>query len=160
MIVGVSLGHHDVAQADRWIQALDPAPGHACTHLVQQPRPHVAVSIAVAPGAAAPASDPAFDVAAAAAAAAHGVSGRAVRYAGVDRLVGVVTVADVLAVSAIEEIVVVGGGAVDPGDEIATGDFVRPHWVNGVLTLHVTPAAQSRYTPFEVPRPTPCCADH
>jgi hypothetical protein len=102
-------------------------------------------------------SEPALRGAAAAAAAAHTRSGRAVRYPGVEHLVGVLAVGDLLAVSAIEEIAVLGGGAADAADEIDTRDFVRPQWIDGVLTLVVTPAGDGRWVPFEVADPTPCC---
>jgi hypothetical protein len=47
-----------------------------------------------------------------------------------------------------------------PATEILTRDFVRPQWLDGRLTLITTPAAGDRIAPFEVPNPTPCCADH
>jgi hypothetical protein len=160
MIVGISLGHRELRQADGWIAALRPVPEHACTHLVRDPYPHVAISLAVGPDTVLPEVAPDLRPAAAAAAAAHGRSGRAVRYPGVDRLVGVVTVAEILGGADIEEIAVLGGGTVGPDDEIVTRDFVRPQWVDGVLTLLVQPTAGGRYVPFEVADPTPCCAAH
>ena len=48
----------------------------------------------------------------------------------------------------------------DPAQLVDTRDFVRPHWIDGVLTLVTMPAAGDRLAPFEVPNPTPCCADH
>jgi hypothetical protein len=48
----------------------------------------------------------------------------------------------------------------DPQTPVETDDFVRPQWVDGVLTLVATPAPGGRIAPFEVADPTPCCADH
>lgn len=86
---------------------------------------------------------------------------RAVVFPGAEALTGVVTVADVLAKSAIERVLLLGGGGTPPADqEIDTRDFVRPLWMDGALTLVVQPASESRLVPFESPSPTPCCADH
>ncbi|MEU8231303.1 hypothetical protein AB0C12_17050 [Actinoplanes sp. NPDC048967] len=87
-------------------------------------------------------------------------SGRAVLYPGVELLVGTLSVADVLARSAIEQVEVLGGGAADPADLIDTGGFVRPQWQAGRLTLLTSPAAGGRLVPFETRHPTPCCAAH
>jgi hypothetical protein len=85
---------------------------------------------------------------------------RAVVYPGVERLTGTVTVGYVLANSAIDRVVVLGGGAADPGQELETRDYVRPLWRDGGLTLVTQPARDGRLVPFEAPDPTPCCADH
>ncbi|MFF3576138.1 hypothetical protein [Streptomyces mirabilis] len=87
--------------------------------------------------------------------------GRAVRYAGADALTGTVTVARLLAVSAVERIVVLGApDGPDPDQRIVTRDHVRPEWREGQLVLAAMPAAGGTLVPFEVPDPTPCCADH
>jgi hypothetical protein len=79
----------------------------------------------------------------------------------VERLVGRLTVGDMLAWSAIERISVLGGGpAPDPAVELDTRDFVRPQWMDGRLTLMALPAPGGRLAPFELPNPIPCCADH
>jgi hypothetical protein len=85
-----------------------------------------------------------------------------VLYPGVEALVGTVTVADLLAKSAIERITVLGspGRAPAPDTLVDTRDFVRPQWMDQRLTLVATPAAGGRIAPFEVPNPTPCCANH
>jgi hypothetical protein len=71
-------------------------------------------------------------------------------------------VADLLARSAIEAVRVIGGTATSPapGTLLDTRDFVRPQWIDGVLTLVATPAPAGHLAPFEVPNPTPCCAAH
>ncbi len=126
----------DVAAAEHWIRTRDPVPAVACTHLRQSPHPHVAVT---------------FDASA---------GGRAVRFAGVDALVGTLTVAEVLARSAIGRVEVLGVGPASPSDVLDTQDYVRPHGRGDELVLTVTPAAGGRLVPFETRHPTPCCAAH
>ncbi len=87
-------------------------------------------------------------------------TGRAVVFPGVDALVGTLTVREVLARSAVDEIVVVGGPPATLDDAVDTRDFVRPEWRDGRLVLAVTPAGGGVLAPFEVPNPTACCADH
>ncbi|WP_229072165.1 hypothetical protein [Actinoplanes sp. DH11] len=154
-IVGLSLGHTTLAEADHWIGALTPAPVLACTHLVAEPHPHVAISLLT--DASFP-SDPALEPAARAAAA--GQSGRAVRFPGVERLTGELTVSEILQRSSISRVEVLGGGPAQPDTVVETGDFVRPQFRAGELVLVTTPAAGGRLIPFERRDPTPCCADH
>uniref|UniRef100_UPI00403FFC13 hypothetical protein n=1 Tax=Streptomyces sp. SS7 TaxID=3108485 RepID=UPI00403FFC13 len=52
------------------------------------------------------------------------------------------------------------GQGPDPATPVLTRDQVRPEWRDGLLTLALIPAAGGTLAPFEVPRPTPCCADH
>jgi hypothetical protein len=85
---------------------------------------------------------------------------RAVAYPGHETLLGILPVSRVLESSAIERVLVLGGGAADPAQEVDTRDFVRPQWIGGGLTLVVQPARGGRLVPFEVPNPTPCCAGH
>jgi hypothetical protein len=125
-----------LAEADHWLQALEPAPETACTQLVRSPRPHVAVALEAVP------------------------DGRAVLFPGADRLTGVLPVASVLAWSAIDRVEILGGGPADPETLLDTGDFVRPQWRDGELVLIVMPAAGGRLIPFETRDPTPCCAIH
>ncbi|MGW5655232.1 hypothetical protein [Streptomyces humi] len=89
-------------------------------------------------------------------------SGRAVVYPGVAHLTGTVTVADLLDRTAVERLVVLGAPAAElpPTAGVLTQDHVRPEWRDGVLTLALMPAAGGLLAPFEVPDPTPCCADH
>ncbi|MFD4555052.1 hypothetical protein ACFWP5_12140 [Streptomyces sp. NPDC058469] len=102
--------------------------------------------------------------AAALAAAEHAArrSGRAVLYAGVERLTGTVTVADLLESTAIDQLTLVGAPLTtpDPTTPILTQDHVRPEWREGRLVLALVPAVGNTLAPFEVPNPTPCCADH
>lgn len=154
-IVGVSLGHATLAEADRWIRELRPAPVLACTHLVAEPFPHVAISLLTAGS-----FETAPELAVAAGAAAGGRAGRAVRFPGSTRLTGSLTVSEILQRSAIGRVEVLGGGAADPATVVDTGDFVRPQFRSGELVLVTTPAAGGRLVPFETREPTPCCADH
>jgi hypothetical protein len=86
---------------------------------------------------------------------------RAVVFPGSDNLVGVLTVAEVVERSAIDRVILLGGGIeAAPALEVDTRGFVRPQWIGGVLTLVVQPSSGGRLTPFESPNPTPCCADH
>ena len=151
---GVSLGHRELAEADHWIRSLDPAPVLACTHLVRDPFPHVAISLTGATHETEPA------LRAAAEAAATGKFGRAVIFEGSDRLTGTLTVAEVLAISAIDRVEVLGSGPAPADAVLDTRDFVRPQFSAGELVLTTTPAAGGTLVPFESPDPTPCCANH
>jgi hypothetical protein len=172
--LGLDLAHESDRVAEHWLYDLVQRLGHpagvvACTHLTYQPMPHVAVSLALPDTAATPAAlaalppvPPVLRGAADRAAAQHaaGLGGRAVVFPGSDRLVGTLCVADVLAGSAVDRIVVLGGAPPRPDTLVETRDHVRPLWQDGLLTLVTTPAAGGRIAPFEVPNPTPCCADH
>jgi hypothetical protein len=129
-------GFATLAEADHWIQSVEPRPAVAGTRLVRSPRPHVAVTLEAVP------------------------DGRAVIFPGVDELTGVLPVAVVLARSAIDRVEILGGGPVDPETPLDTTDFVRPQWQDGELVLTVMPAAGGRLVPFETRDPTPCCATH
>lgn len=153
--VGVSLGHRELKEADHWILSRDPAPVLACTHLVREPFPHVAISLTTTEAYATAPS-----LASGAAAALAGKSGRAVVYPGWDKLVGTMTVGSVLALSAIDRVEVLGGEPIEETDILDTQDFVRPQFRNGELVLTITPAVGGVMRPFEVPNPTPCCARH
>ncbi|GAB7039972.1 MULTISPECIES: hypothetical protein [Catenuloplanes] len=162
--LGLSLGHATDAEAEHWLAAHLPAvPGLvACTHNVPAPYPHVALSVAAPDGVALPETDPDLRAAADEAAARHRahVSGRAVVYPGVESLTGTLTVADLLDRSAIERVTVLGGTDAAPDALIETRDFVRPLLRAGKLELVLVPIVGGRLAPFEVPNPTPCCADH
>ena len=160
---GLDRGDSDVAAAEHWVRSLVAGVDGvvACTHLVRMPTPHVAVSVAAPLGALAFDHMPEGGALVARDLHAARSGGRAVVYPGVERLVGRVTVGDVLAWSAIERISVLGGGAApDPAVELETRDFIRPQWTDGRLTLMALPAPGGRIAPFELPNPIPCCADH
>ncbi|WP_164835875.1 hypothetical protein [Actinacidiphila soli] len=164
-----------------------PAGTVACTHHIRTGRPHTAVSLtlpdadsvdAVWRALTAPAAEPMgvclagrahgpahlADAAGQAAAEATARSGgRAVLYPGVGRLTGTVTVADILAHTPIARLTVLGSAPGDhpaPTVEVLTRAHVRPEWRTGDLVLSLVPAVGGRLAPFEVPNPTPCCADH
>lgn len=86
--------------------------------------------------------------------------GRAVRFPGSTDLRGVVPAARIRQTSAIEEVRVLAAGVADDAALVETRDFVRPRYTDGRLVLDVQPAAGDRLVCFEVPNPTPCCADH
>jgi hypothetical protein len=153
---GFSLGHPDLAAADHWIHSLDPAPELARTHLVREPYPHVAISLETT----APVPEPAPEFAAAARAAELDGAGRAVLFPGAASLVGTLTVAEVLAGSAIDRVEILGSGAAAAEARLDTRDFVRPQYRDGELVLTVMPAADGVLVPFETRDPTPCCPDH
>jgi hypothetical protein len=154
-IVGVSLGHRTLTEADHWIQELAPAPVLACTHLVRAPFPHVAISL-LTPGR----FDTGPDLRPAADAAANGPAGRAVIFPGSARLTGALTVSEILQRSSIARVEVLGSGPAHPAAIVETGEFVRPQFRSGELILVTTPAAGDRLVPFERRDPTPCCAGH
>jgi len=167
-VMALDLGHATVTDAEHWLADLPPVPGLvACTHLVTGPHARVLVTLAapgpldvssLPPAANRSAAPP--DGAALAAAEAHaaGAGGRAFRFPGAERLVGVLSVTDLLAHSAISRVKVLGGVAQpEPLTLVDTRDFVRPQWMDGELTLIATQAPGGRIAPFEVPNPTPCC---
>lgn len=86
--------------------------------------------------------------------------GRAAHFPGIHCLTGALTVRDLLAGSSIEQVSVLAGGDADPDTILQTRDFVRPRWITGHLVLPVQPGPDGTLVPFEVPNPTPCCADH
>ncbi|MDP9791575.1 hypothetical protein J2S43_000087 [Catenuloplanes nepalensis] len=165
--LGLSLGHATDSDAEHWLAGHLPAalavPGLvACTHNVPSPHPHVALSFEAPEGAILPEMDPALRAAADEAAARHRtrVSGRAVLFPGADALTGTLTAADILDLSAIERITILGGTDATRDTTIETRDFVRPLFRSGRLELVLVPIVGGRFAPFEVPNPTPCCADH
>ncbi|MFF4252054.1 hypothetical protein ACFY1L_12680 [Streptomyces sp. NPDC001663] len=193
-VIGVDAGTANLRQADHLIHHLMdqlalPPGTFACTHLIRtDERRGVAVSFALPDVQAAEAAwerlidvlDP--DAGAALGGREHGPAqaartaalaadeharrrgGRAVVYPAVERLTGTVTVADLLARTAIDRVTVVGMPPTSPAPDTATAvlthDHVRPEWRDGHLTLALVPAVGGTLAPFEVPNPTPCCADH
>ena len=170
VIIGIDAGSPDVRTADHLLAELVAVLGEGavrfgCTHLTRTGGPHVVVSVELADpddATSLPAGMAAGTGAAAEAVAAHAArtSGRAVVFPGRDRLVGELSVARVLGLSAVERVSVLAGDPPGPEARVATGDFVRPLWDGGLLTLHTVAAAGGRLAPFEVRNPTPCCVDH
>lgn len=186
-VIGVDTDSRSLREADHLIHSLVDRlrlPGQviACTHLIRGERPHIAVSLTVPSDvdglwlglnrfASAENAGVAGDAdrfgraelstSAAEAVASAGISGRAVVFPGSTGLTGGVRVGDLLAGSAIARLHVVGGPDRPVAEDVLdTRDHVRPEWQAGELVLAVTPAGPGRYAPFEVPNPTPCCADH
>ncbi|MBC7274680.1 MAG: hypothetical protein H5T76_39255 [Streptomyces sp.] len=163
----VDAGLRDLRAADHLLQALAaglalPEGTFGCTHLVRDDRPRVVVSFVLPSGALlGPVRErltaEGHDVT-------EGVpdaSGRAVVYPGARDLTGTLTVTDVLARSAIDRVTVLGAaGEPEPSARLVTRDHVRPQWQGGDLVLTAMPAIGGTLVPFEVPEPTPCCADH
>jgi hypothetical protein len=188
-LFGINVGSRTLGEAEHLVHDLVAGLGIpqgtvACTHLIRSGAAHIAVSVRLPPGADAVwerltmfASTRQAGVtagprrlgpaeladAAAEAEAQHTArqAGRAVIYPGVTALAGTVTFGEVLAVSAITRVIVIGGEG-EPGerDRLLTRDHVRPEWRDGALTLAITAVERGLFAPFEVPNPTPCCADH
>ncbi|MFJ7999253.1 hypothetical protein ACIQ7D_19215 [Streptomyces sp. NPDC096310] len=88
-------------------------------------------------------------------------AGRAVLFPGAGALTGTVEVGELLAASAVDEVALLGAAGPPDGERrILTRDHLRPEWREGRLVLTVMEAAGGVLVPFEVPDPTPCCADH
>ncbi|MCZ2813368.1 hypothetical protein O2W15_18205 [Modestobacter sp. VKM Ac-2979] len=85
-------------------------------------------------------------------------AGRAVRFPGSASVTGRVSVADLIATTAIDQVVGIG---VEPAgtDVVDTGPngFLRPRFSGGRLTLLVERAAGGVLQPFEIEDPHQCC---
>ncbi|NUS27435.1 MAG: hypothetical protein HOV92_24845 [Streptomyces sp.] len=163
----VDPGLRELRAADHLLQELAarlalPEGAFGCTHLVRGDRPRVVLSLTVP-------SEPLLStVRERLTARGHDVrdglpdpEGRAVLYPGAAALTGTLTVAEVLMRSAIDRVAVLGApGPPAPGTSLVTREHVRPQWREGELVLTAMPAAGGALVPFEVPEPTPCCADH
>ncbi len=163
----VDAGVRDLRAADHLLHSLAaeldlPEGTFGCTHLVRGDRPRVVLSLAV------PSRQLLSTVRERLTARAPEVApglpdamGRAVIYPGVTALTGTLTVADVLDRSAITRVAVLGTPTrPSPDTPLMTQDHVRPYWQDGELVLTTMPAVGGTLVPFEVPEPTPCCADH
>ncbi|MFC8098920.1 hypothetical protein [Streptomyces sp. NPDC057363] len=168
--IGIDTDATTLREADHLLQALAaelglPEDVFGCTHLVRDGRPRVALSLAAHAAGAEPVLRTARDRL-----TAQGYEvrdgtpdevGRAVLYPGADALTGTLTLADLLARSAIERVTVLGTPEEPPPDiRLVTREHVRPQWQDGRLVLAAMPAAGGDLVPFEDPDPTPCCADH
>ena len=89
-------------------------------------------------------------------AARAGTAGRCVRFPGQEAVQGRLPVADLIASTAIEELVGVGV-QVSAEDVLDTLGYLRPQWSGGRLTLVVEQAAGGVLQPFEIENPHECC---
>ncbi|MFI2432870.1 hypothetical protein [Streptomyces sp. NPDC018693] len=166
-VLTVDAGTRDLRAADHLLHTLAaelalPGAVFGCTHLVRGDRPRVVVSLTL------PTEPLTRTARERLTARGHDVTpgapdprGRAVLYPGAASLTGTLTVAEVLARSAIDRVTALGSpGQPAPRERLVTRNHVRPQWQDGELVLTVMPAAGGVLVPFEVPEPTPCCADH
>jgi hypothetical protein len=164
-VVALDEGWADTVEAEHGALASAAVLGRpvvsACTHVAAGPDgvPRVVVTLEVAGRAPADAHVATPALAGQVAAHADRTGGRAFRFPGWETLTGVVTVAELVARSAIDEVAVVGGPAPAGDARVDTQEFVRPLHRGGRLVLHLRPAAGG-YVPFEQPDPIPCCTDH
>ena len=100
--------------------------------------------------------EPDVDAPAGLLAAREGREGRCVRFPGQEAARGRLPVADLIASTAIDELVGVGV-QVDQDDVVDTLGFLRPQWSGGRLTLLVEQAAGGVLQPFEIESPHECC---
>ena len=188
LVVGVSAVLADRRESEHLLGLLvDRLPQGlvGCTHLVTAPWRHEALSLEVpctdpgallpvlrecAPDAGLVVLDELGDVleveaeglaGAREAAQAHATrtAGRAVVFPGQDLLVGEVPVAEVVERTAVEAVQSLHGDYADDA-VLVTGGFVRPVFRDGRLVVLVGHADPRRLLPWELPNPTPCCADH
>ncbi|WP_399891260.1 hypothetical protein ACGH7X_31080 [Streptomyces sp. BBFR51] len=166
-VLGVDTDATTLREADHLLQALAaeldlPEGVLGCTHLVRDGRPRVALSLAAR-------AEPVLRTARDRLTArgydvrdgAPDQVGRAVLYPGAGALTGTLTLAELLARSAIDRVTVLGTpDPPSPDTRIVTRDHVRPQWEDGRLVLAAMPAVGGTLVPFEDPDPTPCCADH
>jgi hypothetical protein len=183
-VVGVDTGCVELHEADHLVRHLAaelalPGDTVACTHAVRAgARPHLAVSLTLPDQATAAAvwrrlrasvyglsygdlrSGPG-PLADGAVHAAADPSGRAVLFPGTHALTGTLTVGRLLALSAVDAVTVLGEpGAPEADTPFDTRNHVRPERRDGRLLLRAAWSAGGVLAPFEVPNPTPCCADH
>ncbi|ANB09311.1 hypothetical protein SAM40697_5355 [Streptomyces ambofaciens] len=165
--IGIDTRATTLREADHLLQALAaelalPESVFGCTHLVRDGRPRVALSLAAdAEPVLRTARDrltaQGYDVLG----GAPDAVGRAVLYPGAAGLTGTLTLAELLARSAIDGVTVLGTpDEPSPDTRLVTREHVRPQWRDGRLVLTAMPAAGGTLVPFEDPDPTPCCADH
>ncbi|MFD7456913.1 MULTISPECIES: hypothetical protein [unclassified Streptomyces] len=162
-VLTVDAGLKDLRAADHLLLELAaelalPEGAFGCTHLLRGDRPRVALSLTTSvEGCRERLIAEGYEVKG----GAPDAVGRAVLYPGAAHLTGTLTVGELLSRSAIDAVTVLGAaGTPDPATPLVTRDHVRPQWLQGRLVLTAMPAAGGRLTPFEVPDPTPCCADH
>ncbi|MFE0871426.1 hypothetical protein [Streptomyces rochei] len=165
--IGVDTGATTLREADHLLRALAaeldlPEDVFGCTHLVRDGRPRVALSLAaedepVLRAARDRLTGQGYEVGD----GAPDEAGRAVLFPGAGALTGTLTLAEVLARSAIDRVTVLGTpDEPSPDTLLVTREHVRPQWRDGRLVLAAMPAVGGVLVPFEDPDPTPCCADH
>jgi hypothetical protein len=176
VVVGIDAGHTSQDDCEQF--ALDVASRLAevaivSIHVVREPEPHYAVAISAdrSPSAGvleAVGGDLAVidrdeylvgDHAGARAAALAlwlRAKGRVIRFPGQENLRGVMSLADVTALSAISHVICVGGEA-PTQTKLVTHDFVRPSFQAGHLTLLVAPLDDDCLVPLEQPPVLPAC---
>ncbi|MGZ3102242.1 hypothetical protein [Streptomyces sp. H72] len=165
--IGIDTHATTLREADHLLQALAaglalPEDVFGCTHLVRDGRPRVVLSLAadaepVLRAAQDRLTTQGYDVLD----GAPDAVGRAVLFPGAAGLTGTLTLAELLARTAIDEVTVLGTpDAPSPDTRLVTREHVRPQWRDGRLVLAAMPAAGGTLVPFEDPDPTPCCADH
>ncbi|MFF1451407.1 hypothetical protein ACFVYF_25205 [Streptomyces sp. NPDC058274] len=166
-VIGLDAGTSSLREADHLLVTLAaelalPEGVFGCTHLVRGDRPRVALSFTLPSEATLNAArEGLMALGYEATDGAPDAVGRAVLYPGVPSLTGTVTVGQLLADSAIDRVTVLGAPGVPAADlPLITRDHVRPVWQGPELVLAAVPAARGTLVPFEVPDPTPCCADH
>lgn len=77
------------------------------------------------------------------------IGGRATHFPGADQLLGVMSVGQILATSAIQVVAEIAEDPLPVDVEVATGGRVHPRWEFGALTLHVQDSGHGLYMPFE-----------
>jgi len=85
---------------------------------------------------------------------------RLFRFPGSGALPEELTVAALVAGTAIEEVVALGNAPVVDDQLLRTQRFLRPVVTRGRVRLQVRPGAGATLLGFEQPNPVPCCADH
>ncbi|GAA0398078.1 hypothetical protein Acor_34820 [Acrocarpospora corrugata] len=178
-ILAVDAGSPDVASAEHLIHEVATVLGPpvlACTHFVRVGRPHVAITLVLAPGELPAEYGVAWgshrsgpeDLAAGAGQALaefEAGGGRAVVFPGSPGLSGVLTVAELLERSAIEQVSVLASpDPAEPEIMLDTRGYLRPERKTGVLTLATTPGllpdGSIGLVPFEILDPRACCGGH
>ncbi|WP_435742357.1 hypothetical protein [Nocardioides sp. SYSU DS0663] len=86
-------------------------------------------------------------------------AGRLARFAGRADIERPCTVADVLALAAVDDVEALAGTELVPGTALNLSEWARPTWRSGRAVLVVQPA-RNGMVPFESRHQIPCCADH
>jgi hypothetical protein len=103
---------------------------------------------------------PASAVMAAALEAAAGAQGRVVSFPGQATVTGALTVRELVARTAVDEVVGLAGTVVGPDDVVDTRGWLRPRWNAGRLELLVERGPRAVLLPFEQQHQIACCSSH